>query len=137
MNKKALVKFFAVAVSTLLVACGGDTGSSTAGPGDGVEGQPASSTRVERASLEAAVPANGQLVRGDFLLGAVVDSPDLVEVRFLVDGVEVGAVNDLPYQLDMSACDLSAGNHAYIVTIEDANGHSDYVEQFFETAPCE
>lgn len=133
--KNELAKLFAVAVSTLLIACGGDDGTGPT-PGDGDQEDPASTLRVDRASLAAAVPANGDVVRGEFLLGAIVDAKQAVEVRFLVDGIEVGVVNELPYQISMSACDLTVGNHAYAVMIEDEAGNSDFVEQFFE-AKCD
>lgn len=136
--KNEFKKYFALFATTLLVACGGDDGTGNEPtPGDEGEETPASSTRVSRASLEAAVPANGDIVRGEFLLGAIVDSADPVEVRFLIDGVEVGVINELPYQLGMDACDLTEGNHAYIVQIEDLDGNKDYKEQFFETAACD
>ena len=133
--KNTIAKILVLSAATLLFACGEEDGSSTTVTTD--SSSPASSTRVERASLEAAVPAQGQIVRGDFLLGAIVDSADAVEVRFLLDGVEVGVVNELPYQLEMNGCELTAGNHAYIVTIEGANGESDFVEQFFEIEACD
>ena len=132
--KNKLSKYFAVIASTLLLACGGDDPGSPE-PGDS-EDAPTSSTRVERASLEAAVPANGELVRGGFFLGAIVDSSEPVEVRFFIDAVEVAVVNELPYQVRMSACDLTAGNHAYSVEIEDQNGQRDHVQHFFE-ASCD
>ena len=126
---KELTKLIAISITVLFAACGGgDEGTTPAPTGD--EGGDEASTKV--ASLEAAVPANGDIVSGDFLLGAIVDS-DAVEVRFMLDGREVGIVNEAPYQLKMNACDLSVGNHAYIVTVEDSEGNSDYVDQFFET----
>ncbi len=129
--KIEFAKLFALSISTLLFACGGDDPSAP-GPGDG-DDEPATSTRIERASLEAAVPANGAVVRGDFLLGAIVDAQNPVVVRFLIDGVEVGIINEHPYQLALTSCDLTVGNHAYVVMIEDEAGNRDHAEQFFET----
>ena len=137
MNIKIEKLFVLLAATLFVAACGGDDDGTGTEPADSPAEDPASSTRVDRAFLEAAVPANGDVVEGRFLLGAIVDYDQPVEVRFLLDGVEVGAVNELPYQIQMDACDLTVGNHAYIVQIEDADGNKDYTDQFFETKACD
>lgn len=68
---------------------------------------------------------------------AMVDTEVDVEVRFLVDGTEVGVVNEFPYELAMNACDLSTGNHAYAIEIEDANGNRDFAQQWFTVEGCD
>lgn len=108
-------------------------------PTDTVTSDDTTSTSTSRraAALEAAVPADGEAVTGEFLFGAIVDGTDAAEVRFYVDGRELAVVNEPPYQLSFDACELSHGNHAYIVEVADARGNRDHLEQWFSVEGCD
>lgn len=123
-----------LALSTVLAACGETDGSEPADPtGDSTD----TSKTAREASLERALPDDGSTVQGEFALEAVIDSEVDVEARFLLDGTEVAVVNQAPYSLSMSSCDLSEGNHAYIVEIVDENGHRDFAQQWFWVEGCD
>lgn len=128
--KVSILALFAVA----LFGCS----DATSGPGDVVTEDPgSSSTEPEtiRASLEGALPADGDSVSGEFLVAAVLDGTN-AEVRFMIDGAEVGVVNEAPFQLKLNACDLSGGNHFFMVVVEGSDGESQHVEQWFSSS-CE
>lgn len=94
-------------------------------------------TTQRAAALESALPNDGDVVQGEFTLQAVIDSEVDVEVRFLLNGAEIGLTNESPFAIDMNGCDLSVGNHAYTVEIVDALGNRDFVEQWFAVEACE
>lgn len=136
MKDSRLVLFVVVVLAAFSIACvpEPDDGPTDA-PDDGSI-EAGDETNTQPAALEAARPLDGDFVRGEFVLAAIVDAATEVEVRFLLDGREVGVVNEAPYELTMNACDLTAGNHAYTVEIVDEAGQRDFVEQWFTVEGC-
>jgi hypothetical protein len=130
---------FALALAVVFaVGCVPETEEPTE-PTDTVSTDEGSSKTTTRrtAALETAVPEDGARVSGEFLLGAIVDGEGPMEVRFMLDGREVAVVNDAPYQLSFDGCELTEGNHAYVVEVADTDGNRDYVEQWFTVEACQ
>lgn len=128
-------KIALIALMSLCVAACGDTSGSE--PGDGTTSS-VDVTETKRATLYGALPADGEVIRGGELnLIAVVESEVEAKARFLIDGAPVAEVDDAPYRITMSACELSVGNHAYIVEVTDENGNRDFVEQWFTVEGCD
>ena len=86
-------------------------------------------------SLEGALPADGATVQGEFFVAAVVDGSD-AEVRFFLDGTEVAVINEHPYQARIDGCELSVGNHFYVVEVRSEEGVAQSVEQWFTVEAC-
>lgn len=95
------------------------------------------SAPVRAAALTAAMPEDGAVVSGAVILAAEVDSEGPVEVEFMLDARRIARLDAPPYELELDGCELSAGNHAFVVEIRDAAGNRDYLQQWFSVEACE
>ena len=87
------------------------------------------------AALQDASPSDGSVVVGEFVLAAVVNGD--ATVRFILNGRQVAELDTPPYQVGMDGCDMSSGNHFFVVELEGANGDIQDREQWFTVEACE
>lgn len=134
MKPSRLVLFVVSLIAAISIACVPEPD----GPADDTPGDdsPVDSVDVRPAALESALPLDGDVIQGEFMLTAVIDTVTEVEVRFLLDGREVGVVNESPYELLLDGCALTPGNHAYSIELIDDAGNRDFAEQWFAVEGC-
>lgn len=138
MKLNRIVMFIALAFAVGTIGCAdASDDSEPVETSDDTTNEDPGTTKQRAAALESALPNDGDVIKGEFTLQAVIDSEIDVEVRFLLNGAEIGLTNESPYALDMNGCDLSVGNHAYTVEIVDEFGNRDFTEQWFTVEACE
>jgi hypothetical protein len=132
MKNERLVFFLVPALALGIVGCG-ETIEEPEGPV--VDETP--TTQYRPAALEEALPADGAVISGELVLIAHVDTDAPVEVRFMLNTWEMGVVNEAPYALELDRCELSVGNHFYVIELIDSEGHRDHIQQWFTVEPCD
>lgn len=106
--------FFPVVMLAILAACGGSGGSSQ---------QPMPEPEDTTAPTISAVEAPATVNRTATLSVTANDNVGVAEVRFFVDGAELGSVTSAPYSIEWDTSGEEEGDHVLTAEAEDAAGN--------------
>ena len=109
-------RYFAFLLPLLLTACGGG-GSDAPPPTPPVDSTPPTVSAVT-------VPAGSSVNRVVSLSATASDAGGISEVRFLVDGAQVGSDTTAPYTFDWDTSALADGQYALTAEAVDTAGNT-------------
>ena len=111
---KSYTRFLSILLPVMLAACGG---SSSDAPPPTVDTTPPTVSAV-------AVPAGSTLNRIISLTATASDAGGVSEVRFLVDGVQVGSDTTSPYSFDWDTSTVADGQYTLRAEAVDQSGNT-------------